>query len=94
MHSIDTNISSTDQWRDVEALASSITETSLRALFDADPERGSRLGVTAGDPYVDLSKNLITDEVVSALLALARAADLPARPDRLRRVPRGHAHDR
>ena len=79
MHSIDTSISSTDEWRDVEALASSITETSLRALFDADPERGSRLGVTAGDLYVDLSKNLITDEVVSALLALAHAADLPAR---------------
>ncbi len=79
MNSIDMDISTTDEWRAVEGLAASTGETTLRELFDRDPDRGSRLGVTAGDLYIDLSKNLVTDEVVSALLGLARVADLPVR---------------
>jgi glucose-6-phosphate isomerase len=79
VNSIDMDISTTDEWRAVEALAASTGETTLRELFDRDPDRGSRLGVTAGDLYIDLSKNLVTDEVVSALLGLARVADLPVR---------------
>ncbi|MDV6298487.1 glucose-6-phosphate isomerase [Dietzia maris] len=73
------DISTTDEWRAVEGLAASTGETTLRELFDRDPDRGSRLGVTAGDLYIDLSKNLVTDEVVSALLGLPRVADLPVR---------------
>ncbi|UVE96934.1 glucose-6-phosphate isomerase [Dietzia sp. B32] len=76
---MDRDISTTDEWRALEALAASTGETTLRRLFDRDPDRGTRLGVTAGDLYVDLSKNLVTDEVVTALLGLARVADLPGR---------------
>ena len=72
-------ITATDEWRAVDALAASISGTSLREMFDSDPDRGARLGLTAGDLYLDLSKNLVTDEVVAALLELAHAADLPAR---------------
>ncbi|WP_256820345.1 glucose-6-phosphate isomerase [Dietzia sp. Die43] len=79
MNSVDSDISTTDEWRAVEALAASTRRTTLRALFDRDPDRGRRLGVTAGDLYIDLSKNLVTDEVVTALLGLAHAADLPGR---------------
>lgn len=73
-----TDISTTEQWAAVEDLVPSIGEVSLRELFDADPERGRRMSITAGDLHVDLSKNLITDEVLEALTELAHAAQLPA----------------
>ncbi len=74
-----TDISRTAQWTDVEDLVASIGEVSLRELFDEDPERGHRLSITAGDLYIDLSKNLVTDEILSALTELAEAAQLPAK---------------
>lgn len=43
----------------------------LRAWFDADPERAAKWTRTAGDLHVDLSKNLITEDVLEDLLALA-----------------------
>lgn len=73
-----TDISTTKQWTAVENLVPSIGEVSLRELFDADPDRGRRMSVTAGDLHVDLSKHLVTDEILSALLELAHAARLPA----------------
>lgn len=74
-----TDISATEQWHAVEDLVPSIGRVSLRELFDADPERGHRMSVTAGDLHIDLSKNLVTDEILAALTELAHAAGLPAR---------------
>ncbi|AVM63241.1 MULTISPECIES: glucose-6-phosphate isomerase [Dietzia] len=73
-----TDISTTEQWAAVEGLVPSIGEVTLRELFDADPERGRRMSVTAGDLHVDLSKHLVTDEILHALTELAHAARLPA----------------
>ena len=72
------DISRTQQWAAVEDLVPSIGEVSLRELFDADPERGRRMSLTAGDLHVDLSKHLVNDEILSALTDLAHAAQLPA----------------
>lgn len=49
---------------------------SLRELFAADPRRAEAFTFTAGPLHVDLSKNLISPEVVSALMALADDADV------------------
>lgn len=73
------DISTTEQWAAVEQQVPAVGEATLRDLFDADPERGRRMSVTAGDLHVDLSKNLVTDEALDALLELARAARLPAK---------------
>ncbi|MBB1051121.1 glucose-6-phosphate isomerase [Dietzia sp. CW19] len=73
-----TDISTTPQWSAIEDLVPAIGEVTLRELFAADPERGRRMAVTAGDLHVDLSKHLVTDEVLSALTELAHAARLPA----------------
>ncbi|MDZ4232261.1 MAG: glucose-6-phosphate isomerase [Dietzia sp.] len=62
----------------VEDLVPSIGEVSLRELFAADPERGRRMTVNAGDLHVDLSKHLVTGEILAALTDLAHAARLPA----------------
>jgi glucose-6-phosphate isomerase len=45
----------------------------LRELFAADPERGSRFALEAGDLYVDYSRNLVTDETLHLLRDLAAA---------------------
>ncbi|MBI5726397.1 MAG: response regulator, partial [Ignavibacteriales bacterium] len=39
----------------------------LRRLFDADPHRAERYTLDVADLHVDLSKNLLTDEIRDAL---------------------------
>ena len=51
------------------------------AWFADDPARVERLTFTAADLYVDLSKNLVDDEVLAALLALADEVGLTERRD-------------
>ena len=53
----------------------------LREAFAEDPERTQRFTFTAGDLFVDLSKNLITDDVLAALVALGEEVGLEARRD-------------
>ncbi len=43
----------------------------LRAWFDADPERVERFSFPLADLHVDLSKNLVTDEILASLVRLA-----------------------
>ncbi len=51
----------------------------LRAWFDADPGRAERYSFAAGDLRVDLSKNLLDEEVLAQLLALADEVGVDAR---------------
>jgi glucose-6-phosphate isomerase len=53
----------------------------LRQLFDADPERASRLSLEACGLYLDYSKNLVTDETLRLLLDLAESSILRERRD-------------
>jgi glucose-6-phosphate isomerase len=43
----------------------------LRGWFATDPDRADRLSFDAADLHVDLSKNLVTDQVVASLVRLA-----------------------
>ncbi|MFD1331688.1 glucose-6-phosphate isomerase [Methylopila musalis] len=52
----------------------SLEGASLRALFDADPERFERFSVTLDDLLFDYSKTKVTPETVALLVELARAA--------------------
>jgi glucose-6-phosphate isomerase len=51
----------------------------LRGWFAADPGRVARLTLTAADLHVDLSKNLVTDDVLAALVQLGEQVDLVGR---------------
>ncbi len=53
----------------------------LRGVFAADPERAARYTFTAGDLFVDLSKNLIDQPVVDALVELADEVGVAAHRD-------------
>ena len=54
---------------------------SLKDWFAADPDRVSKLSFETSDLHFDLSKNLVTDETVQLLVALAKAAGVEGRRD-------------
>ncbi|WP_460797435.1 glucose-6-phosphate isomerase [Microbacterium sp. GXF0217] len=60
----------TTAWAELSALHSSFT-ADLRGWFAADAHRAERLSLPLADLHVDLSKNLVTDDVLAALLRLA-----------------------
>lgn len=71
-----TDISTTHEWKDLEAHQTEMSETNLRELFAGDPDRASRFTFDAAGLHVDLSKNLINEDTVDKLVALAEAAGL------------------
>ena len=68
----------TAAWDELDELADN-AELDLRKAFADDPERAARFTHTVGDLHVDLSKNLINDDVVAALLRLAGQTDVAGR---------------
>ncbi len=72
------DITSTPEWT---TLLSTPVPSHMRALFADDPGRAQRYLATVGDLRVDYSKHLLDDDVLSALLAVARAADVAGRRD-------------
>ncbi len=74
-----TPITHTPEWK---ALVDRGSETvDLRQAFAADPGRAERMTFTAGDLVADLSKQLITDETIELLVALATRAGLAERTE-------------
>ncbi len=70
------HLTATPAWQALTAEHAAIAQTNLRELFDTDPGRGERLTATAGDLFLDYSKNLVTDQTVAKLVELAKAAGL------------------
>ena len=58
-----------------------VSQLHLRDLFASDPERGERLTAEAAGLFLDYSKNRITDETVSLLVALAEERGVGERRD-------------
>jgi glucose-6-phosphate isomerase len=76
-------INTTEEWKALRTLADRPEDLDLRQLFAADPGRAEQLSYRAGDLLVDLSKNLVTDEVLDSLVTVARRASLPDRVEEL-----------
>jgi glucose-6-phosphate isomerase len=55
--------------------------SSLRELFASDPDRARRYTFDIDGLHIDLSKHLVDDDVLAALLALADAVDVRGRLD-------------
>ena len=70
----------TTAWAELQALHDSL-EPDLRGWFAADPKRAEAFSFSAGDLYVDLSKNLINAEILDALVDLADQVGLTERRD-------------
>jgi glucose-6-phosphate isomerase len=68
-------------WRALEDHFSTIRDTHLRELFEADPDRGERLVAGGAGLHLDFSKNRITEETVLRLGDLARERGVAERRD-------------
>ncbi|SER08568.1 glucose-6-phosphate isomerase [Microlunatus flavus] len=55
----------------------------LREAFAKDPERAERFSLEVGDLHVDLSKNLVDDDVLGAMVDLAEQVGVPQRRDQM-----------
>ena len=56
-----------------------VADVTLRDLFAADADRGTRLVARAGDLYLDYSKHRVTDETMQILVDLAAERGVPER---------------
>jgi glucose-6-phosphate isomerase len=68
-------------WQALTAHHARVRDRHLRDLFADDPGRGERLSLEAAGLFLDYSKNRITDETVSLLVALAEECGLRSRID-------------
>jgi len=74
-------IEQTPEWAALLAEHDGTGPVDLRAAFAGEPGRADRLTHPVGDLVVDLSKNLVTDRILEALIAVARRAGLAERVD-------------
>ena len=66
-----TALTASPAWQNLESLAAQIKTQHMRDWFAADPQRAENFTQAACGIELDFSKNLITDEVMQALQALA-----------------------
>ncbi|MEB0002450.1 MULTISPECIES: glucose-6-phosphate isomerase [Cryobacterium] len=69
---------STDAWSQLAGIAEGFSPD-LREWFATDPGRAGRYTLQAGDLTVDLSKNLLTEEILAHLVQLAKDVDVSGR---------------
>ncbi|WP_062212695.1 glucose-6-phosphate isomerase [Demequina oxidasica] len=69
---------STSAWAELTAHHESFAPD-LRAWFASDASRVERMSLPLGDLHVDLSKNLVTDEILSSLVKLAEQTGVAER---------------
>ncbi|WP_098470489.1 glucose-6-phosphate isomerase [Serinibacter salmoneus] len=68
----------TDAWAELTALHADFTPD-LRGWFAGDPARVGKLSKPLAELHVDLSKNLVTDEILAALVRLAEQTGVAGR---------------
>jgi glucose-6-phosphate isomerase len=68
----------TAAWAELDSIRAGFAPD-LRGWFAADPGRVERLSMPLADLHVDLSKNLVTDDIVAALIRLAEQTGVAER---------------
>ncbi|MFE2272936.1 glucose-6-phosphate isomerase [Streptomyces lavendulae] len=76
-----TRLDRTPQWDALGKHREELGQTHLRELFEADPERGTKYTLAAGDLHIDYAKHLVTDETLVLLHELAAATGVAALRD-------------
>jgi glucose-6-phosphate isomerase len=71
-----TDLEETPAWQALIQHRHDIDKQNMRALFASDPQRFERFSLRLGDVLFDYSKNRITEQTMSLLVALAQQAGL------------------
>jgi glucose-6-phosphate isomerase len=66
----------TKSWEKLNTHFHQIASVHLKDLFLQDPDRATRYSIRFKDIFLDYSKNMITDETMNLLMALAQEVDL------------------
>lgn len=80
VHNTPTDPTATEAWKHLASIAEGFSPD-IRGWFDSDSSRADRYTFQAADLTVDLSKSLITDEIMAQLLTLAKEVDVAGRFD-------------
>ena len=78
-----TNPTELPAWKALSANRDYIAHTTLKQLFEEDPNRGERLNAEACGLYLDYSKNRINGDTLSFLFQLAREVGLEERREKM-----------
>src|SRR5512135_93279 len=70
-------------WQALKAHQKAMSRVHMRDLFRDDPRRFDRFSLEAAGLLLDYSKNIVSDETMSLLLALARQADVEGWRERM-----------
>ncbi|MDQ3642447.1 MAG: glucose-6-phosphate isomerase, partial [Actinomycetota bacterium] len=76
-----TPVTRTPEWNALLQNRRQIGWSDIRKLFADDPTRGETLTAEAGDLFLDYSKNMLTAETITLLVALAERVGLRQRID-------------
>jgi glucose-6-phosphate isomerase len=71
-----TDITTSAPWRRLQDVEADLRKHRTIDLFASDPQRAERYSLEAAGLYLDYSKNKVSGDAMTALLDLARAADL------------------
>ncbi|MCG6943048.1 MAG: glucose-6-phosphate isomerase, partial [Thiohalocapsa sp.] len=69
-------IDSTPAWQALASHWEQMARVHMLELFAADPERAARMSADVAGLHLDYAKHIVTDETLSLLFDLARAADV------------------
>ncbi|PQO43525.1 glucose-6-phosphate isomerase [Blastopirellula marina] len=73
------SLTQTAAWKALQTHYDTLAEVHLRDLFAKEADRGTKLSLDAVGLYLDYSKNRVTSETMSLLVALAEASGLKDR---------------
>lgn len=71
------------EWKAIASHWQAVSDRHMRELFADDPKRFEKMSMEAAGLFLDYSKNPLTEESMSLLLALAEAVELPVWRDRM-----------
>ena len=75
------DVSISDEWRRLRQCFEEIGDRHLRKIFADDPDRGTRMTMTAADLSLDYSKHRVAEDTLATLMAVARRAGVEERRD-------------
>ena len=76
-------VSTSEAWQRLQAQGARLAASHLRDLFAADPQRVERLSADFDGLHLDYTKQRVNAEAMDGLVALAEAAALPAKIERM-----------
>lgn len=72
-------LTSRPEWQALKTHQAELESTHMRELFSSDPGRASQFFIRGGGLSLDYSRNRMTDDTVTKLMALARECGVPER---------------